>query len=70
MKIWFPIAAPLATPHGIRHTLACHLMSKNRPLKVIADILGHRSIDSTRIYAKVDLVGLRHVALLDLGGVL
>ena len=64
------IAAPLATPHGIRHTLACHLMSKNRPLKVIADILGHRSIDSTRIYAKVDLAGLRHVAILDLGGVL
>ena len=29
---------------------------------------GHRSAEATRIYAKVDLVGLREVANFDLGG--
>ena len=32
--------------------------------------LGHRSLDSTRIYAKVDMPALREVANLDLGGLL
>jgi len=30
--------------------------------------LGHRSLGTTRIYAKVDLAGLRAVAAFDLGG--
>ena len=64
------INAPHRGPHGIRHALACHLLSQKQSLKVIGDILGHRSSTSTRIYAKVDLSSLRHVALLDLGGVL
>jgi len=64
------INAPHRGPHGIRHALACHLLSQKQSLKVIGDILGHRSSMSTRIYAKVDLSNLRHVALLDLGGVL
>jgi site-specific recombinase XerC len=37
-------------------------------LKEIADHLGHRSLTSTRIYAKVDIQGLREVAAFDLGG--
>jgi integrase/recombinase XerD len=37
-------------------------------MKAIGDHLGHRHPDSTRIYAKVDLAGLRQVADLDLGG--
>jgi integrase/recombinase XerD len=64
------IDAPQKGPHGIRHALACHLLSQNQSLKVIGDILGHRSCESTRIYAKVDLISLRHVANLDLGDVL
>ena len=32
-------------------------------LKAIADVLGHQSIDTTAIYAKVDLPHLRTVAL-------
>jgi hypothetical protein len=38
-------------------------------MKEIADHLGHRKLDTTRVYAKVDLAGLRLVADLDLGGV-
>jgi len=36
-------------------------------LKQIGDHLGHRSANSTLSYTKVDLVGLRQVAELDLG---
>jgi site-specific recombinase XerD len=32
-------------------------------LKEIADILGHRSLDTTAIYAKVDMQRLAEVAL-------
>ena len=39
-------------------------------MKEIGDHLGHRKADTTRIYAKVDITGLRRVADFDLGGLL
>jgi integrase/recombinase XerD len=57
-------------PHALRHACAGHLLTKGLTLKEIGDHLGHRSAKSTRIYAKVDLIGLREVASFDLGGVL
>jgi integrase/recombinase XerD len=47
----------------LRHTTGTHLIQRGVPLKDIADVLGHRSIDTTAIYAKVDLPALREVAL-------
>lgn len=59
--------AGLGTPSKgtrvLRHTTATHLIQRGVPLKGIADVLGHRSIDTTAIYAKVDLPALREVAL-------
>ena len=55
-------------PHGLRHACARHLVESGRSFKEVGDHLGHRSPDATRIYAKVDLVSLRRVALSDLGG--
>lgn len=49
-------------PHALRHTLAQRLVVARTPLKQIADILRHRSLDSTTIYAKVDLPALIRVA--------
>jgi site-specific recombinase XerD len=46
------------------------LLAAGLSLKEIGDQLGHISPNSTRIYAKVDLVGLREVADFDMGGVL
>ena len=43
-------------------------MAEGFSLKQIGDHLGHRSVSATRIYAKVDLAGLREVADFDLGG--
>jgi len=55
-------------PHSLRHACAGHLVAEGFSLKQIGDHLGHRSAEATRIYAKVDLVGLREVANFDLGG--
>ena len=55
-------------PHALRHACAGHLLSEGLSLKEIGDHLGHRSAYATRVYAKVDLAGLRQVADFDLGG--
>jgi site-specific recombinase XerD len=57
-------------PHTLRHACACHLLGEGLSLDAIGDHLGHRSLSSTRHYAKVDLPGLREVARLDLGELL
>jgi len=62
------IHAPRRGPHALRHACAGHLVAEGFSLKEIGDHLGHRSAFATRIYAKVDLAGLREVANFDLGG--
>lgn len=49
-------------PHSLRHYCASHLINAGISLKVISNQLGHQNIESTLIYTKVDLVGLRKVA--------
>lgn len=49
--------------HALRHTAATRLLRAGVSLKAIADILGHRSIDTTAIYTKVDVTRLTAVAL-------
>ena len=49
--------------HSLRHTLATRLLEKGTALTTIAEILGHTSLESTRIYAKADVEALRSVAL-------
>jgi integrase/recombinase XerD len=39
------------------------LLKRDTPLKVIADVLGHRSLRSTMTYLKLDSEALRGVAL-------
>jgi integrase len=46
-----------------RHTLATRLLAAGRPLKAIAEVLGHASTETTYGYARVELVGLREVAI-------
>ena len=57
-------------PHSLRHACAARLVAQGLSLKEIGDHLGHRSASATRIYAKVDLSGLRQVASFDLGELL
>jgi integrase/recombinase XerD len=56
------------SPHALRHACARRLVDAGLSLKEIGDHLGHRSSEATSIYAKVDLSGLRLVALEDLRG--
>jgi site-specific recombinase XerD len=57
-------------PHCLRHACATHLLAQGLTLTEVGAHLGHRSVDSTRIYAKVDMPALREVAEFDLGGLL
>lgn len=50
-------------PHAFRHTLASSLYEKGATFKEIADILGHKEIDTVSIYTKVSMSGLSKVAL-------
>ena len=64
------IDVPRRGAHCLRHANARHLLDAGFVLKEIGDQLGHRSASTTRIYAKVDLTGLRRVAEIDLGSLL
>jgi len=64
------VTLPHYGPHALRHACAGQLLAAGLSLKEIGDQLGHKDPETTRIYAKVDLIGLRQVANFDLGGVL
>jgi site-specific recombinase XerD len=49
--------------HILRHSMASRLLRTGAPMKEIADVLRHRSLDTSAIYAKVDLNKLAAVAL-------
>jgi integrase len=49
--------------HSLRHTLACRLVNSGSSIKEVADVLRHRSLDTSLIYAKLDLQLLAEVAL-------
>jgi site-specific recombinase XerD len=54
--------------HLLRHCLATRLVAQRRPIKEVADLLGHRNIDTTSIYVKVAIPQLTDVALPFPGG--
>jgi site-specific recombinase XerD len=57
------IRAPIRGANLLRHSLATGLLDHGASLSEIADLLGHRSLATTRIYASVDVAALREVAL-------
>lgn len=62
------LTLPRYGSHALRHACATRLLAQGLSLKEIGDHLGHRSPETTRIYAKVDLAALRTVADFNLGG--
>lgn len=49
--------------HILRHTLARRLLNTGGTLKEVADVLRHRELDTSLIYAKIDFVRLSAVAM-------
>lgn len=56
------IEAPLRV-HSFRHGFASRMLRQGQSLKAVADLLGHRALQSTFIYTKIDLRTLSEVAL-------
>ncbi|SPE56393.1 Putative integrase (fragment) [Verrucomicrobia bacterium] len=56
------IVVPRPGAHLLRHTLASHLVQQGASLKAVADVLGHRDLNSASVYAHVDLPHLRELA--------
>ncbi|MDA1095579.1 MAG: site-specific integrase [Acidobacteria bacterium] len=57
------IDAPTTGAHQFRHGLAAEMLRQGASLIQIGDLLGHQSPQTTMIYTKVDLEGLRPLAL-------
>lgn len=53
---------PALGAHRLRHTAATQMLRHGSPLTEIAQVLRHRHVDTTAIYAKVDRVSLRQLA--------
>ncbi|HUQ90430.1 MAG TPA: site-specific integrase [Bryobacteraceae bacterium] len=50
-------------PHAFRHARAVSLLRAAVPLKIIGDVLGHKSAESTAVYLKLATEDLRAVGL-------
>lgn len=57
------VSSPQGGSHVFRHGFATRMLQQGQSIKTIADLLGHRNINTTFIYTKVDLPTLRQVAL-------
>jgi integrase/recombinase XerD len=57
------VQAPFLGVHLFRHSFATYQLERGTPLKVIGDILGHRSCQATRVYVRTALSRLRQLAL-------
>jgi integrase/recombinase XerD len=47
------------TTHGLRHTCATHLLKGRASLRHIQALLGHKSLESTQIYTRVEVGDLK-----------
>lgn len=54
---------PYTRSHLLRHTMASRLLESGSSLKEVADVLRHRSLNTTLVYAKLDSQNLGTVAL-------
>jgi integrase/recombinase XerD len=54
---------PFQGPHCLRHSYAVYLLRAGLSLKMIGDLLGHRTLESTAVYIRLAVEDLRGVAL-------
>ena len=51
------------SPHTFRHTFATHLIEGGANLRIVQDLLGHKSIITTEIYTHLDMSYLKETPL-------
>jgi site-specific recombinase XerD len=57
------IAPARGAAHLLRHAAATNMLTRGTSFKNIADVLGHKSLQSTATYAKLDLPSLSRIAM-------
>jgi len=57
------VEAPMDGAYVFRHTVASQMVARGTRLKEVADVLGHQCLDTTTIYARLDVSALLEVAL-------
>lgn len=61
------LAGRKVTPHTLRHSIACHLVQVGVDLNTVRAWLGHSRIDTTNVYAEIDMdMKAQAIALCDL----
>src|SRR5216683_1841756 len=62
-KAYARAGLPVTRIHLLRHSFATNLHQQGVSVKALADLLGHKSLESTTIYTRVNLPQLRLVAM-------